>query len=491
MLLKNLQIQNYKNLQNFDWELLEDERSQVICIIGENGAGKSNLLEAMVHIFTGLIYFIEEKPKFNFKIVYELDGAEIEIAGSIDSKFEASDGYYIISRDGRIVDIEQTKEEFAGQRYVGATESRSTLFPENVIVYYSGYSKRMTRLFEGINFEYSKVFRQGKTAALPALLMIEPVHFKMILLSLFSYDPTFDSIYRDFFLKNFEIEGISSFSFKIIKHSESVKDKVYADYFDTKGVIRAFLEALDEIQILENEITGNGGPIKTTSPKTPTYISSVTYSYVTHNSLLKLKEKFGYESDIFKLLNLLNQSGNLSEISISIKKKGIPNPISFDDLSEGEQQLLAIKGCVELLWGKSNIFLWDEPDTYLNPRWQWNLIPDLEKQLMDKKEDQFILTTHSPVLISTAKRGVFEMELGKLSTIYNTYGLTVNEILEKQDIEIQAEDVKKMYDDYISLIQSGQGKSEGALRLRSEVEKLWGSNHPELLKANIFLKYYE
>ena len=65
MKIKKLQIKNYKNL---DADLVH--RSDLIAFIGNNGSGKSNLLEAISHIFRSL-YVTKYKVNFNYLIEYE------------------------------------------------------------------------------------------------------------------------------------------------------------------------------------------------------------------------------------------------------------------------------------------------------------------------------------------------------------------------------------------------------------------------------------
>ena len=64
MKIKKLQIKNYKNL---DAELMHD--SDLIAFIGNNGSGKSNLLEAISHVFRSL-YVSKYKVIFNYLIEY-------------------------------------------------------------------------------------------------------------------------------------------------------------------------------------------------------------------------------------------------------------------------------------------------------------------------------------------------------------------------------------------------------------------------------------
>lgn len=64
MKIKKLQIKNYKNL---DADLVHN--SDLIAFIGNNGSGKSNLLEAISHIFRSL-YVPKYKVNFNYLVEY-------------------------------------------------------------------------------------------------------------------------------------------------------------------------------------------------------------------------------------------------------------------------------------------------------------------------------------------------------------------------------------------------------------------------------------
>lgn len=489
MVLKYLFVNDYKNLRNFEWDLEKTDYSQILCIIGPNGAGKSNLLEALLHIFNCLAFSEKEEPLFDFRLKYSIEESKIDIR----SKKGERHGYTVLLNEVEIPfeKIARLSKAWVLPKYNLETE---TLVPENVIAYYSGYSNRINQLFKTVNTESAKVYRQGKSIKLPPLLLLQPFHFKMILLSLFSFEKDVEYIHKDFLLNYFGIENFESVAIHIKKHTNWVHDRQYQNFFDTKGVIRNFLSSLDKVQKKENEAFNVSEllapPFKITAKSNPLLVNKVVYLLKNHSSLTDLKSFIGFESDMFKILNTIYQAGFLTEIIIMIKKKDVENPISFDDLSEGEQQLLAIKGCIELLRGKNNLFLWDEPDTFLNPRWQWDLIPDLEKQIGEKTEDQFILTTHSPVLLSTNRKGAFEMRNGSLNSITGVYGLSVNDALMKQDIIVQIQEVKEIYAEYVSLIQQGKGYSEEAISLRSKLEEKWGVNHPDLITTNLYLKYY-
>lgn len=76
MKIKFLYIDGYKNLHNV--EFFFEEGSTVKAIIGNNGSGKSNVLEALTIIFAAK--YNNEPVPFKFDIVYVINGSEYRIS---------------------------------------------------------------------------------------------------------------------------------------------------------------------------------------------------------------------------------------------------------------------------------------------------------------------------------------------------------------------------------------------------------------------------
>lgn len=70
-------INTYKNLEIKKIEF-NDSLSNVYVLVGKNGSGKSNLLEALSLIF-GSLYTEPRNPPFAYGIGYEIGGRIIEI----------------------------------------------------------------------------------------------------------------------------------------------------------------------------------------------------------------------------------------------------------------------------------------------------------------------------------------------------------------------------------------------------------------------------
>ena len=71
--LKKVYIEDYKNIQGQTFDF--SSSNGYVALIGLNGSGKSNLLEAISLIFKGLL-FDKKKVPFDYEITYEIDGTE-------------------------------------------------------------------------------------------------------------------------------------------------------------------------------------------------------------------------------------------------------------------------------------------------------------------------------------------------------------------------------------------------------------------------------
>lgn len=113
--------------------------------------------------------------------------------------------------------------------------------------------------------------------------------------------------------------------------------------------------------------------------------------------------------------------------------------MTVSKLSAGYQSLLwmimdlAYRVCMlnpELESNKqiNGIVLIDEIDMHLHPKWQWNVIEALRKTF---ENVQFIVTTHSPIVMSASKDAnlIYLDEAKDISYLPNCYGYDVEDVL--------------------------------------------------------------
>ena len=132
------------------------------------------------------------------------------------------------------------------------------------------------------------------------------------------------------------------------------------------------------------------------------------------------------------------------------------------------------------------IVLIDELDMHLHPKWQWNIIEALQLAFPNV---QFIAATHSPILIASCRNGQL-IRVEKDAVFYDAsgYGMEINDVLRSaQGSEDIAEAVKKQADIIYELIDTG--KFEQAKMAVSTLEKMLGTDHPEVNKVKTALVF--
>ena len=132
---------------------------------------------------------------------------------------------------------------------------------------------------------------------------------------------------------------------------------------------------------------------------------------------------------LFQIFDLLYNNGLLDWVDVEWLNKDA-KPISIGFFSEGEKQVIMTSALIEFWDKKHCLFLLDEPDTFLHPKWQKRFLPEVMENL---KESQAIITTHSSLLLSSVTEGaeLFVMSEGKLKFFSaTTYGMEAGDIIE-------------------------------------------------------------
>ena len=80
MRIDKLKINDFKNLKDFQIDIDESQLTSVF--IGRNGAGKSNLLEAIVIIFRDLDLGVFTKD-FSYEIFYRCSGHAVQVKNNV------------------------------------------------------------------------------------------------------------------------------------------------------------------------------------------------------------------------------------------------------------------------------------------------------------------------------------------------------------------------------------------------------------------------
>ena len=115
MRIDTVYIEEFKNLKDFRIDL--DATKMHTVLLGQNAAGKSNLLEALVIIFRDLD--LEEQTSFNYTIEYECKNNLIKVNGgpSVRNKFglflgEKKNGEISYSAVVSKAEVKRNKEKY-------------------------------------------------------------------------------------------------------------------------------------------------------------------------------------------------------------------------------------------------------------------------------------------------------------------------------------------------------------------------------------------
>lgn len=184
-------------------------------------------------------------------------------------------------------------------------------------------------------------------------------------------------------------------------------------------------------------------------------------------------------------------------LHMSIDKQG--ERLNVAQLSQGEKSLMALVGDIARRLAMMNpalenplqgqgIVLIDEIDMHLHPRWQRNIVHRLTTTF---PQCQFILTTHSPLVISDSKDIlVYTLQEGELKEITTQYGQDVNSVLlAAMDTDIRHVEVEKQLTKLFDAIQTAD--FERANTLITQLESDLPDNHIELVKARLLLRKQE
>ena len=109
-------------------------------------------------------------------------------------------------------------------------------------------------------------------------------------------------------------------------------------------------------------------------------------------------ERYGNNVEFFKNLESTYISDLIEEVRIKVRKTD-GTIITFNELSEGEQQLLMVLGLLKFTQSKESLFLLDEPDTHLNPAWKFDYLTLIKDVVGQSESSQVIISTHDPIVI--------------------------------------------------------------------------------------------
>ena len=490
MQLKRLYIKEYKLFKDFTYEFPADNKHFVNVIIGINGSGKSTILEAIAEIFSCVV--LGEKAKFGFQLHYVMryESTSLKSESGLGWSSVQYKEIHIKAEDkGQEPELKimPEKDDDNDVFYkVPPAHQYQFYLPQSIVIYYSGYSEIMKRLCEPHNDKLSRNLRKGESSSVQ-FYYHEPKLFNIILLSLLSYE------YGDvpeYLQEKAKISGISRIQIRL-KRPHWANDTI-ENFWGAKGEVKDFLSYLNFISTDLTKLF----PAKEKGVLVLENISEDFINVTIGNKykLFEIREFLVEERKLFKVLHTLYLDDMLDDIKISLYKNENGERKTFSMLSEGEQQSITIKGLTELLAGENTLFLFDEPDTFLHPKWQRSFISEIEEnvELNHANDISYLIATHSPQILSNAKPHktfVKIIEDGQLvEQTPKHYGREISSILYNlMGVEERNETIRKDLSKLFMLIEDEE--IEEAEKELERLTEILGDTDADIQNAAIQLNY--
>lgn len=364
--LQKLNIKGYKNIQDQQFDFSANQG--LIALVGENGSGKSNLLEAISSIFNSVL--LESSVDFEYVVEYTIGTDSVRLTNATGSLSCEVNGTNKTSNE--------IKDHFV---------------PSRIIANYSGED---LRLFSSCyKPSYDKFTKQLKAQdALPTLQMvyINKYYWDLCLLSLYFADHTVKTDIADFCSTQLGIKSVQSITFEIdFEVAKNWKDN------EPRQLLEAIFAVEDLYKISELD-NGNDKGIVIVEEKAKKVSAKITLTLDAFkdrtNTLYGEDEKFflylfaAFTSKENKLLKGIDFTIELSNDSI----------VGVEALSEGEKKLILIEFITKILGNENSLVLLDEPDAHTHISRKKELLSAVKSF-----EGQTILTTHSPVFVEILK----------------------------------------------------------------------------------------
>lgn len=332
MKLQRLHIKGFRNIYDLDLDLSDQDGLSIL--IGNNGSGKSNILEAIVAIFANLYSKARRfKLGFEYDIEYVLDEHVVKINNSGQQNYV----------DGQKV----TRKQLLNY------------LPKNIIATYSGETSRLEdKYFTPFRKLYVRKCINGISAT-QKMWFINKDLWNIALLSLFLH--SFE-----------EFSDISDFCNGIlgIRNIEDVSLSIAPRRLTHNNEAKQLLDSIVQSK-------GNNNPITMSFQEFKEIIATIHFT----------------PKETFQALYIGYYAGGFANLQLIVKGNK-ENIFNANLLSEGEKKLLSVFTMLEVLGDEKSLMLYDEPDSHIHISRK----NEINKLVGKYSNRQHIITTHSPTL---------------------------------------------------------------------------------------------
>ena len=394
MRLVSLWIKDFKNLRNFSVRF--DVHSPYTVLVGENGSGKSNVVEAITLIFRNLD--LDLHAPFTYRLEYSCRDHYVQFEGtnqerpSFQVKVVGGDEFERISRREFLEEDEEGKPLYR---------------PTFVFGYYSGPSDRLACLYDRHRDRYYNWIIKSRAQrgtsqrtdpnSLRRLFYAQTLHGQFALLAFFMETDNASNGDQAFLRDILQIESLDSVLFALKRPSWRRRGGNPV-FWNAEGEVREFLESLYQQSMcplrMKRQIV--------TELSRRSEVECLYLFLPSSEALGNVYQRYPDQYSFFTALESMHLSEVLSEVRtrVRISESGGGTEVTYRDLSEGEQQLLLVLGLLKFTARDEALFLLDEPDTHLNPVWSMKYLGFLNRFIRDEASCRVVMTSHDPLVFA-------------------------------------------------------------------------------------------
>jgi predicted ATPase len=406
--LEEVHITEFKNLKDLRVDF--DRDSPYTVIVGENGAGKSNFLEAITAIFRALD--LDQHAPFGYSLHYCCRGRELHVQAQT-ARYPDFAVRTSAKEDYRSI----TRREFMREDEHGPLHR-----PAFVFGYYSGPSDRLAALFDRHRERfYEWIIRPPEDRATPVtdpntlrrLFYAETLYGQFALLAFFMDSSKDHEADRAFLREHLQIDGLDSVLF-VLDRPEWRRKGGDPRFWEAVGDVQQFLSLLYEAALMPARMQ-----------RRVTTSRSIESLYLFLPTAKALETVYQHYADAYSFFTAI-ESTHLSRLLGEVRTRVRMTPgagggeVTYRDLSEGEQQLLLVLGLLKFTAHEEALFILDEPDTHLNPAWSTQYLGFLDQYIANRADCHILISTHDPLVFSGLTRSqvrVFQRTANGAATV--------------------------------------------------------------------------
>lgn len=412
MQIRRLKIDKHRCLVDFNiiFTINEDGGSSTI-LIGENGTGKSTMIQTILDI---LISFdsdaVEKRITYQYELEYFYKGSIIEI--------QQSKRQYRINIDGELFcrgTMETIKKHLA--------KAGKSIFPERISYFYSGQNNSALYSIRRAEDRHNQNCR-GLLAK----------YWNALYLQNRTYKGEFPKEKYNYCTEDL----IPVYLLSILCGQESNEKKLLREqcHLGEIGTVSVGLSVDRISKRLQNDVVevGNEGVCDLIS-----FIDDRFADLFRNGIIYQDYDQFFYEinniadveADAIAFFNFFEKLETLLDAEIEVTVKVGETFVLSKHLSEGQRQLIKVLGMLGVCKSEDALVLMDEPDAHMNPKWKYELRTIIEDCLSEDgvTNTQAIIATHDPLVINGVPKEFIRI-FSHNESIRQQNGLYVTRVIE-------------------------------------------------------------